>query len=90
MDPYQPEPLPPGNVDRGALVTLVGEANAALAGYDGRLRALVDPAVLLSPLTTREAVMSSRIEGTQATMAEVLEFEAGEHYEAREERADVA
>lgn len=86
MDPYDPEPLPPGNVDHAALVTLVGEANAALAGYDGRLRALVDPAVLLSPLTTREAVMSSRIEGTQATMAEVLGFEAGEHYEAREER----
>ena len=33
-------------------------------------------AVLLSPLTTQEAVLSSRIEGTQATMGEVLEFEA--------------
>ena len=33
-------------------------------------------AILLSPLTTQEAVLSSRIEGTQATMGEVLEFEA--------------
>jgi hypothetical protein len=33
--------------------------------------------VLLSPLTTQEAVLSSKIEGTQATMGEVLEFEAG-------------
>jgi len=32
--------------------------------------------ILLSPLTTQEAVLSSRIEGTQATMGEVLEFEA--------------
>jgi len=32
--------------------------------------------VLLSPLTTQEAVLSSRIEGTQATMGEVLEYEA--------------
>jgi Fic family protein len=32
--------------------------------------------VLLSPLTTNEAVLSSKIEGTQATLEEVLEFEA--------------
>jgi Fic family protein len=33
---------------------------------------------LLSPLTTQEAVLSARIEGTQATLTEVLRFEAGE------------
>lgn len=32
--------------------------------------------VLLSPLSTREAVLSTKIEGTQATFGEVLEFEA--------------
>ena len=32
--------------------------------------------MLLSPLTTQEAVLSSPIEGTQATMGEVLGFEA--------------
>lgn len=32
--------------------------------------------VLLSPLMTQEAVVSSKIEGTQATLEEVLEFEA--------------
>jgi Fic family protein len=32
--------------------------------------------VLLSPLTTQEAVLSSRIEGTQATIGEVLQYEA--------------
>jgi hypothetical protein len=31
---------------------------------------------MLSPLTTQEAVLSSRIEGTRATLEEVLEFEA--------------
>jgi hypothetical protein len=36
----------------------------------------ISPAVLLSPLTTQEAVLSSRIEGTQATMGEILEYEA--------------
>jgi Fic family protein len=32
---------------------------------------------MLSPLTTQEAVLSSKIEGTQATVDEVLEQEAG-------------
>jgi AraC-like DNA-binding protein len=36
------------------------------------------PEVLLSPLTTQEAVLSSKIEGTQATLGDVLKFEAGE------------
>jgi len=58
------------------LIPLVGPANAALARYDGLLSAIPNAAVLLSPLTTQEAVLSSRIEGTQATMGEVLEYEA--------------
>jgi Fic family protein len=55
---------------------LVGPANAAVARYDGMLAAIPNVHVLLSPLTTQEAVLSSRIEGTQATMGEVLEYEA--------------
>jgi len=41
------------------------------------LQTLPNPDVLLSPITANEAVLSSRIEGTQATLDEVLEFEAG-------------
>ncbi len=52
---------------------MVGKANAALARYDGVLQALPNPAVLLSPITANEAVLSSRIEGTQATLEEVLQ-----------------
>ena len=40
------------------------------------LQSIVNPSVLLSPLTVQEAVLSSRIEGTQASMEEVLQFEA--------------
>ena len=43
----------------------VGLANAALARYDGLLQSVINPGVMLSPLTNREAVLSSRIEGTQ-------------------------
>ena len=41
------------------------------------LRTLPNPAVLLAPMTVNEAVLSSRIEGTQATLEEVLEQDAG-------------
>ena len=38
---------------------------------------MVNSAVMLSPLTSQEAVLSSKIEGTQATVEEVFEHEAG-------------
>ncbi len=68
--------FPPANIDWSRLIPLIGPANAALARYDGILEAIPNAAILLSPLTTQEAVLSSRIEGTQATMEEVLEYEA--------------
>lgn len=57
MKPYTPEPLPPTDIDYGALVGLVGRANAELARYDGLLQGIVNPGVLLSSLTTQEAVL---------------------------------
>lgn len=76
MEPYNPDTLPLKNIDWERHVTLIGKANAALARYDGILLGMVNPEVLLSPLTTREAVLSSRIEGTQASLEEVLQYEA--------------
>jgi Fic family protein len=76
VKPYEPKQLPLDCIDWPAHVTLIGQANAALARYDGMLQSIVNPSVLLSPLTTQEAVLSSRIEGTQASMEEVLQFEA--------------
>jgi Fic family protein len=76
MKPYEPRALPINDIDWPAQVTMIGRANAALARYDGMIQNIVNPAVLLSPLTTQEAVLSSRIEGTQASMEEVLRFEA--------------
>ncbi len=86
MEPYVPNPLPLANLDFGQLIGLVGKANAALARYDGMLQGVVNPSVLLSPLTTQEAVLSSKIEGTQATLDEVLEHEAGQSFEAVKEQ----
>jgi Fic family protein len=75
--PCVPDDLPLNNLNWRALLPATGRANAALARYDGMLQTLPNPAVLLSPITVNEAVLSSRIEGTQATLDEVLEFDAG-------------
>ena len=64
------------------MIPLIGPANAGLARYDGLLSAIPNAHVLLSPLTTQEAVLSSKIEGTVVTMGEVLEIEAGMESEA--------
>ena len=77
LAPGIPPALPVDSLDWRALVPLVGRANQALARYDGILSALPNATVLLSPLTTNEAVLSSRIEGTQATLQEVLKQDAG-------------
>ena len=73
---YHDGRFPPDKLDWDRLVPYIGPANAAVARYDGILSAVPNATVLLSPLTTQEAVLSSRIEGTQATMGEVLEYEA--------------
>ena len=88
---YHAGRFPPAGLDWSRLVPLVGPANAAIARYDGLLAAIPNAAVLLAPLTTQEAVLSSRIEGTQATMGEVLEYEAGANVDgvAPEKEADI-
>lgn len=86
---YHEGRFPPKALDWEALIPLLGPAAAAVARYDGMLTAVPNPDVLLAPLTTQEAVLSSRIEGTQATMGEVLEFEAGQEPASPERRDDI-
>ncbi len=89
--PYHTGRFPPKALDWPRLVPLLGPASAALARYDGLLQAVPNPGILLAPLTTQEAVLSSRIEGTRATMGEVLEYEAGGNAETvpPEKEADI-
>ncbi|HUW33097.1 MAG TPA: Fic/DOC family N-terminal domain-containing protein [Planctomycetota bacterium] len=85
MKPYRPQQLPLSGLHWKPLIRLIGPANAELARFDGVLQTMINPELLLSPLRTQEAVLSSRIEGTQATLREVLEFEA-----TREEKPEKA
>ncbi|MBI2463550.1 Fic family protein [Candidatus Peregrinibacteria bacterium] len=80
---YTPKNLPIQNLKWESFVHFIGKANAGIARFDGLLQTIPNPSVLLSPLTTNEAVLSSRIEGTQATLKEVLEFEANPKKETK-------
>ncbi|MDR2762451.1 MAG: Fic family protein [Planctomycetaceae bacterium] len=77
MKPYIPEQLPLSTIDFQRHFKLIGESNAELARFDGLLQGLHQPELLLSPLINEEAVLSSRIEGTQATLTDILEYDAG-------------
>jgi Fic family protein len=89
LKPAVPELLPIASIDWTSLIPLMGEANRSLSDYNGMLRHLPHAAMLLAPLTVQEAVLSSRIEGTLATMSEVLQFEAGEPPAQESRRQDI-
>lgn len=76
MVPFNPYTLPAADIDWEYFIPLIAEANRELARYDGLLQSIPNTEIILSPLTTQEAVLSSKIEGTQASLIEVLEFEA--------------
>ncbi|OPY50648.1 MAG: Fic/DOC family protein [Methanosaeta sp. PtaU1.Bin060] len=89
MEPYIPDNLPLNSIVWERHVPLIGRANRALARYDGVLLGIVNPQVLLSPLATHEAVLSSRIEGTQATLEDVLVYEAEMGERIEKDRRDL-
>jgi len=74
---FLPAPLPPALDWTPGLIRALSEADrliGRLAGEGGRLP---NPHVLIRPFVRREAVLSSKIEGTQATLGELLATEAG-------------
>ena len=71
--------FPPENIDYFVLLELLEKATAALSRFDGVLSGIPNAKLLFGPMVTNEAVLSSKIEGTQATMGEVMEYEASGH-----------
>ena len=87
--PCIPAKLPIEDVDWQPLIPYIAKSNRAVALYEGILYAVPNPNVLLSPLSTQEAVSSSKIEGTQATLGQVLLFEAGLEPDMQRTRDDI-
>lgn len=73
---YHYRGFPPNSLDFAVLAKPLASAAAALARYDQMLKGMHNSEILLAPLRSQEAVVSSRMEGTVSTLDEVLQYEA--------------
>ncbi len=85
---FVPEPLPPQLEYAASLVVALSDADAALGQLTGVGRQLPNPHVLMTPYVRREAVLSSRIEGTHASVADIFANEAL-HASATDQSPDI-
>ncbi|MCY4652605.1 MAG: hypothetical protein OXC95_05510 [Dehalococcoidia bacterium] len=75
---YLPGPLPPPLGWTSELAFVLSEAYRAVGRLAGEGRRLPpNPHIVIRPFVRREAVLSSRIEGTQTTLGELLAAQAG-------------
>jgi len=80
---FIPNPLPPKLELSWSLVRENSAADRALSELAGVGHLLPNPHLLINPFMRREAVLSSRIEGTQASLSELFLFEAAGESESR-------
>jgi Fic family protein len=76
-DAFVPSPLPPRLAWNERLARMLSEADRMIGRLSGIAGQLPEPSVLTRPFVRREAVLSSRIEGTRTTLPELLASEAG-------------
>ncbi len=81
---FVPLPLPRSLPFSAELVYALDEANRAVGTLVGVAETLPNPQLLIGPLMRREAVLSSRIEGTVSSLSDLFEYEAD-----RQTRGDV-
>jgi len=74
---FVPDPLPPEISWTPGLVRALSDADRTIGKLAGEGGRLPNPHLLIRPFVRREAVLSSKIEGTQATLGELLAAEAG-------------
>lgn len=85
---FIPFPMPPKLEFDQDLVRNLSRADAALSELSGIGRILPNPKILIGPLVRREAVLSSRIEGTQSSLSDLLLDEATPTPAAGSQKAD--
>ena len=78
---YIPSPLPPPIAWDEELVAALSRADQAIGRLAGEGRRLPNPHLFIRPFLRREAVLSSRIEGTQTTLGELFAAQAGARVE---------
>ncbi len=75
---FVPNALPPKLRLSTELFSILSEADRALGGLAGLGRTIINPHILINPFLRREAVLSSRIEGTQADISDLYAYQAGQ------------
>lgn len=86
---FVPHPLPPPlALDMGLAVAL-SKADAALSELSGLGSQLPNPHLLIAPYSRREAVLSSRIEGTKTSLSDLLIDEIEDGHARPENRDDI-
>jgi Fic family protein len=85
---FVPNPLPPKGMDgfSADIVRVLSEADRGLGALKSLSRLIPNPKLLVTPYVRKEAVQSSRIEGTQASLADIFYYEASQE---RPKHADV-
>jgi Fic family protein len=73
---FVPNPLPPQLTWDSPIASLASRADLALGTLSGLGETLLNPHLLIYPFVRKEAVLSSRIEGTQSSLSDLLLFEA--------------
>ncbi len=77
-DAFIPDPLPPRSDiwKTNKIISLMSKADRHIGMLDGMARMLPSPDLMIMMFIKKEAVLSSQIEGTQASLVNVLQFEA--------------
>ncbi len=75
---FVPHPLPPDITWSAKLMAVLSDADRAIGELAGLGRSLPNPHLLIHPFMRREAVFSSRIEGTRASLSDLYAYESGQ------------
>lgn len=78
--PHIPEKLPielSKSLYDCEIIKLISKANNAMGAYRGFLINTINPMLLISPLVSQEAVLSSKLEGIHATIEDFINYDAG-------------
>lgn len=73
---YHYDKFPPKNIDYKKIMNHILAATEAISRFDQMLKSMRNSEFLLVPLRNKEAVISSRIEGTISTLDEIMQYEA--------------
>ncbi len=82
---FKPDPLPP-TINTEHLITPLAEATQALGRLHGIGPRVGSREILIEPFIRKEALESSQIEGTHATLSDIYAYEAGQEALIDEDR----